>query len=118
SEVKRRLDAGFGYAKLLLEDVFDDDIPELEELLKDAYRVTPPTAEEIAASKPKVVPLPAGTVIGERYEIESTLGGGAFAYVYRARDVRVPGHVVALKLLHRVARTAAAREGAIRELSL
>ncbi len=78
----------------------------------------PPTPEDIAATKVKVVPLPAGTIVGDRYEIESRIGGGEFAYVYRARDVRVPGHVVALKLLHRVARTAAAREGAIRELSL
>ncbi|MFK7987420.1 MAG: protein kinase [Sandaracinaceae bacterium] len=118
SEVKRRLDAGFGYAKLLLEDIFADDVPDLESLIGDAFRVVPPSQEEIAASKPRAVPLPAGTLLGDRYEIQATIGGGEFAFVYRARDVRVPGHIVALKLLHRVARTPAAREGAIRELSL
>ncbi|HJL14155.1 MAG TPA: serine/threonine-protein kinase [Sandaracinaceae bacterium LLY-WYZ-13_1] len=119
TEVSRRLEAGAGFARLLLEDVFGDEGPPLEAVLEDAYRVEPPTPEELAAAaKPKVVPLPAGTVIGDRYEIEEAIGGGEFAYVYRARDVRVPGHVVALKLLHRVARTQAAREGAMRELSL
>lgn len=117
-DVQRKLEAGRGYAKLLLEDVFGDVVPPLEEVLKDAYAVLPPTPEELAATKPAMVPLPPGTIIGDRYEIEDRIGGGEFAYVYRARDVRVPGHVVALKLLHRVARTPAARDGAIRELSL
>lgn len=115
--ISRKVEAALGYAKLLLEDVFDE-APALDGLLTDAFQIAPPTAEQLAAARPKVVPLPAGTVIGDRYEIESKLGGGEFAYVYRARDVRVPGHVVALKLLHRSARTPAAREGAIRELSL
>jgi len=118
-EVGRVAEAALGFAKLLLEGVFDDDLPELEEVLKDAFRVMPPTPAEIAAAaKPAVVPLAPGILIGDRYELEEKLGGGEFAYVYKARDVRVPGHVVALKLLHRVARTHAAREGAIRELSL
>lgn len=119
-ELTRKLDAGVGFAKVLLGDVFAGEVPPLEPILKDAFRVRPPAEEELGSTrtKAKVVPLPAGTVIGDRYEIEETIGGGEFAYVYRARDVRVPGHVVALKLLHRVARTNAAREGAIRELSL
>src|SRR5690606_1319233 len=112
-------EAGAAYAKLLLEDVFGDAAQaHLPAVLKEAFAVAPPTPEDLAASKPAVVPLPPGTIIGERYELESRIGGGEFAYVYRARDVRVPGHVVGLKLLHRVARTPAAREGAIRELSL
>lgn len=119
SEVARNVEAAIGYAKLLLEGVFEGEPPDLEELLADAYAVIPPTPAELAAaSRPKAVPLPPGTLLGDRYEVEATLGGGEFAYVYRARDVRVPGHVVALKLLHRVARTHASREGAIRELSL
>lgn len=119
-EVQRALEAAAGFAKLLLEDVFDEDqMPKLADVLADAFRVMPPTPEELAAAaKPAVVPLPEGTLIGNRYELAEKLGGGEFAYVYRARDVRVPGHTVALKLLHRVARTPAAREGAIRELSL
>lgn len=118
-EIEKRLEAGAGYARLLLEDVLGDGVAKhFESVLKDAFAVAPPTPEDMAATKTAVVPLPPGTIIGERYEIESRIGGGEFAFVYRARDVRVPGHVVALKLLHRVARTPAAREGAIRELSL
>lgn len=120
AEVQRTLEAAGGFAKLLLEDVFEStEIPKLADVLVDAFRVMPPTPEELAAAaKPTVVPLPEGTLIGNRYELAEKLGGGEFAYVYKARDVRVPGHTVALKLLHRVARTHAAREGAIRELSL
>jgi hypothetical protein len=117
-ELARKLEAARGFAKLLLDDVFEGSPPPIEELAPEAYAVIPPTPAELAASKPAVVPLPPGTVLGERYELEERIGGGEFAYVYRARDVRVPGHVVALKLLHRVARTPAARDGAIRELSL
>ncbi len=118
-EIERKLEAGRAYAKLLLEDVLGDAAEKhLPQVVKEAFAVAPPTPEELAAAKPAVVPLPPGTVIGERYEIESRLGGGACAVGSRARDVRVPGHVVALKLLHRVARPAAAREGALRELSL
>ncbi len=118
-EVERTAEAALGFAKILLEGVWPEELPALEEVLLDAFRVMPPTPAEIAAaSKPAVVPLAPGILIGDRYELEEKLGGGEFAYVYRARDVRVPGHVVALKLLHRVARTHAAREGAIRELSL
>ena len=111
-------EAALGFAKLLLEDVFPDASPPVEEVLADAFLVLAPTPEELAAGRPALVPLPPGTLIGDRYELEEKLGGGEFAFVYRARDVRVPGHVVALKLLHRVARSPAAREGAIRELSL
>ena len=119
SEILSKLEAGNGYASLLLGDIFGEKIPKLEALFRDAYRVMLPTPEELAAAaRPKVVPFPPGTVLGDRYEIDDCIGGGEFAHVYRARDVRVPGHVVALKLLHRVARTQAAREGAMRELSL
>lgn len=119
SDIEKRLEAGAAYARLLLEDVLGDDAARhFETILRDAFAIAPPTPEDMAAAKSAIVPLAPGTIIGERYEIESRIGGGEFAFVYRARDVRVPGHVVALKLLHRVARTAAAREGAIRELSL
>ncbi|MCZ7682615.1 MAG: hypothetical protein M5U28_29005 [Sandaracinaceae bacterium] len=101
-EVERKLEAGAAYAKLLLEDVFGDAAStHLERVLKEAFAVAPPTPEDLASTKVALVPLPPGTIIGERYELEERIGGGEFAFVYRARDVRVPGHVVALKLLHR-----------------
>ncbi|MGE3634260.1 MAG: protein kinase, partial [Sandaracinaceae bacterium] len=67
-------------------------------------------------SRPVVLEI--GTVIGERYEIESHVGAGAFADVYRARDREVPDHVVALKLHHSVALDETARKNALRELHL
>ena len=62
--------------------------------------------------------IPAGTVVGGRYEIESRVGSGAFADVYRAKDTEVPGHVVALKLLHQASLSEHARGRALRELHL
>ncbi|MFW5876108.1 MAG: protein kinase domain-containing protein [Myxococcota bacterium] len=64
------------------------------------------------------VPLPAGTVIGGRYAIERRVGSGAFGDVYRANDTEVPGHVLALKLLHQPSCDEAARTRALRELHL
>jgi hypothetical protein len=60
--------------------------------------------------------LAEGTVIGDRYRIEKHVGSGAFGAVYRASDLEVPGHELALKLLHQVARSDEARAAAMREL--
>lgn len=62
--------------------------------------------------------LPSGTVIGERYAIEQRVGEGSFGDVYRALDTDVPGHVVALKILHKPATSEEARKTALRELRL
>lgn len=61
---------------------------------------------------PRLAP---GEMVGDRYEIESHLGSGGFADVYRARDREVPDHVVALKMRrspseHEESRTAARSE--------
>jgi predicted nucleic acid-binding Zn-ribbon protein/tRNA A-37 threonylcarbamoyl transferase component Bud32 len=64
------------------------------------------------------VPLDPGTIVGERYEIESHIGAGAFADVYRARDREVPDHVVALKLRRQPAAHDEAQSAARRELRL
>ncbi len=62
--------------------------------------------------------LEAGMVVGTRYEIEDRLGTGAFAEVYRARDLEVSDHVVALKMLRVQADDDAAVATALRELQL
>jgi eukaryotic-like serine/threonine-protein kinase len=62
--------------------------------------------------------LPEGTLIGERYAIQQRVGEGSFGDVYRALDADVPGHVVALKLLHRPSQSEDARKSALRELRL
>lgn len=63
-------------------------------------------------------PLPAGTVLGGRYTLDKRVGAGAFGEVYRASDTEVPGHVVALKLLHQPSMSDPSRAAALRELHL
>ena len=57
-----------------------------------------------------------GTGFGDRYVIEELVGHGAFANVYRAVDIKVPGHTVALKLMHRPSSSRCAKSQALREL--
>lgn len=75
-----------------------------------------PTA--VAGDQAGVEPLAPETLVGGRYAIERRVGKGAFGDVYRARDAEVPGHVVALKLLHQPAVSEEARGRALRELQL
>ncbi|MCB9601309.1 MAG: protein kinase [Sandaracinus sp.] len=61
-------------------------------------------------------PLVPGALVGGRYRVQARVGTGAFGDVYRAEDVEVPGHVVALKLLHQPSYSADTKESALREL--
>ncbi len=62
--------------------------------------------------------LQPGALVAGRYVIQARIGTGAFGDVYRATDAEVPGHVVALKLLHQPAYSDEARQAALRELRL
>ena len=62
--------------------------------------------------------LSEGTLINGRYQIDKHIGSGGFADVYRATDTDVPGHRVAIKLLHHRADNERERRAAIRELHL
>lgn len=116
-QASSRLRAAEAYATMLAEDRARGKVPELGPLMRDVCKLDPlPARSEVDQGPPP--PLAAGTVLAERYEIAEHVAAGAFGHVYRAVDVLVPGHVVAVKLLHRPATTDAAREGAIRELSL
>lgn len=118
-ELMIRLESAMGFARLLISEVRHAKPPTLAHVLHDAFQVVPHSLREAFKDRRRVPPkLAPETRIGERFEIVECVGGGAFAWVYRARDVRVPGHQVALKVLHRPARTEPAREGAIRELSV
>lgn len=117
-DIERKLEAATAWVRMISEDALGSS-HDLEQVVRDAFRVLPPPADEVDPVEQRVPPpLPPGTVVGDRYTLEAKVGGGAFGWVYRATDVKVPGHVVALKMLHKAARTQIAREGAIRELSL
>jgi peptidoglycan hydrolase CwlO-like protein len=92
-------------------------------VLLEAFALQPETPqqqppEQDPAEPDQHPPLPEGTVIGQRYEIAGRVGTGAFGDVYRAQDTEVPGHVVALKLLHRASQGDEAKRTALRELHL
>jgi serine/threonine protein kinase len=59
-----------------------------------------------------------GTVIGGRYKIAAFVAEGAFGAVYRADDVDIAGHQVALKLLHRPSASEAEHARCLREVQL
>lgn len=114
---RERLKSAEAYAAMLVEERMGTRAAPLDKILVDAYSLDPLPERQVSG---KEIPpaLGSGTVLAERYELMNHVAAGAFGHVYKARDVLVPGHTVALKLLHRPARSPAAHEGAIRELSL
>jgi len=59
-----------------------------------------------------------GEVFGTRFRIEKFVGRGGQGDVYRCQDLEVPGHLVAVKLLHQATRTEEERDYAMRELRM
>lgn len=94
-----------------------DPLP-LRKVLIAAFALEPDGGIELsdAMTPLGVEPLPLGRVIGGRYAIQARVGTGAFGDVYRAEDTEVPGHVVALKLLHEPSYSGESRQNALREL--
>lgn len=113
-----RIETALGLVRMLRND-FIGDTSSLAQVVHDAFQVEPEELREAYRARRRIpLKLSPKTQLDERFEIVECVGGGAFAWVYRARDLRVPGHNVAIKVLHRPARTAPAREGALRELSV
>jgi serine/threonine protein kinase len=87
--------------------------------IQEAFALAPTSELRVEAlSDRERRALPEGTLIGERYAIQQRVGEGSFGDVYRALDADVPGHTVALKLLHRPSVSEEARKTALRELRL
>ena len=111
-----KLEAAKARAQLLIEPMADFDDQRFQKLVIEAYALQPQTDPK--EREQEVEPLPSGTIIGGRYAVQVRVGLGAFGDVYRANDTEVPGHVVALKLLHQPAYSDSARQSALRELRL
>lgn len=73
------------------------------------------TSARVPAQTTSLTP---GDLIGERYRVVELLGAGAQGEVWRADDVEIEGHVVALKILAYRAASPAGREQALRELRM
>lgn len=114
--MQKRVDAASSHARRLLEEHGVRDHGRFGRVVIEAFALEP--APRSHDEKEGVEPLPSGTIVGGRYAIETRVGLGAFGDVYRAKDTEVPGHVVALKLLHQAAHSKNAKQSALRELRL
>lgn len=114
AEVEQRLRACEEIARGLFGDAPESMTNTLEGALLEAFSLR---AGDFRPA-PRAPLLQPGDVVSGRYKIATLLGTGAFADVYKATDLEVPDHVVALKLFRRVANSGAARDGALRELRL
>lgn len=62
--------------------------------------------------------LPLGEIVGDRYKLVAHVGSGGQGEVWRAEDIVISGHVVALKMLFQRANDAADRDLQLRELRM
>ena len=116
TDIKARITRAATAARKILDELPPVDRDTLKSFLVSAFTLE-------TDSKPRRVydsfePLEPGDVVGGRYCIEKRVGLGAFGDVYRAQDTEVPGHIIALKLLHRPALSDVARARAMREVHL
>jgi serine/threonine protein kinase len=117
TSMNARLEDAKVHARALLEDHGIRGEERFGRILVEAFALEPaPRTKD--DEREGVEPLPSGTIVGGRYSIETRVGLGAFGDVYRAKDTEVPGHVVALKLLHQPAHSKKAKQSALRELRL
>ena len=116
-EMEERVDSAMARAQQILDAHGVRDTDRFGRVIIEAFALeaAPRTQGD---DKEGIEPLPNGTIVGGRYSIEARVGLGAFGDVYRAKDTEVPGHVVALKLLHQAAHSKSAKQSALRELRL
>ncbi|MGB5696884.1 MAG: protein kinase [Polyangiales bacterium] len=116
-EIEERVSSATAQAQVILLEHGIRDTDRFGRMIIEAFALeaAPRTRE---TEHEGIEPLPNGTVVGGRYSIEARVGLGAFGDVYRAKDTEVPGHVVALKLLHQAAHSKSAKQTSLRELRL
>ena len=116
-EMEERVDSAMARAQAILDEHGIRDAGRFGRVIVEAFALeaAPRTSND---EHEGIEPLPNGTIVGGRYSVEARVGLGAFGDVYRAKDTEVPGHVVALKLLHQAAHSKSAKQSALRELRL
>ncbi len=113
--VETRLDAAMEEARKL----FSTGKSDMPKALLEAFALEQLSSEISSGSESEEdTRVPDGTVLDGRYELMKHIGTGGFADVYRARDLGVDGHVVALKLLKQPSTSKRSRDAALRELRL
>jgi serine/threonine protein kinase len=117
SQMRNRLEDAKVHARGILDEHGIKGEERFGRILVEAFALEPAPRTK-SNEREGVEPLPSGTIVGGRYSIETRVGLGAFGDVYRAKDTEVPGHVVALKLLHQPAHSKKAKQSALRELRL
>ena len=115
--IAERVESAVTQARLILEDHGIHDPDRFARILIEAFALEARPRSSLAGLD-EIDSLAEGTVVGGRYSIQARVGVGAFGDVYRAKDTEVPGHVVALKLLHQAAHSDAAKQASLRELRL
>jgi serine/threonine protein kinase len=116
-EMQERVDAAMSQAQVILDEHGIRDSDRFGRIIIEAFALEAAPRGR-SEEHEGIEPLPIGTIVGGRYSIEARVGLGAFGDVYRAKDTEVPGHVVALKLLHHPAHSKSAKQSALRELRL
>jgi len=116
AEVAPRIKQAAQEARQVLQNLELGNRAQLQALLVRAYTLKEKAKRRRATES--FEPLESGDIVGGRYCIEQRVGQGAFGDVYRAQDTEVPGHIVALKLLHRSSLSDVARARALREVHL
>jgi len=115
--IQARVDAAMAEAERILAEQGVSDPGRFGRVIIEAFALE--SAPRAPGEENEIVePLCNGTIVGGRYSIEARVGLGAFGDVYRAKDTEVPGHVVALKMLHQPAHSKSAKQSALRELRL
>ncbi|MBX3274014.1 MAG: protein kinase, partial [Sandaracinaceae bacterium] len=119
-EAELRLDTAEAHGRRILGEDAPDPLAPRATPYVEAFALARSWHEEVAghSSSEEELGLEPGTLVGGRYQIVRRVGTGAFGEVYRATDVEVPGHEVALKLLRQPALSSSARQNALRELKL
>jgi hypothetical protein len=118
SDVVRRIEAGAAAVQQLVQDLTDVDAA-VEPLIEDAFHAQTTTdGVDDAPVHVQVLRLAQGTLVGGRFEIESSLQTDSATTNYLANDTSMPGQSVVLHVLHRPTTIVSARTGLIRKLRL